>query len=161
MTKIAYFFLLIATPFIVIAFAHAAPSSEQVRPKKGVICGPIYKAGTVNFKSTPVLYLIAKSGRAFTLQPDLGYASPAKFLQRLELMDQLERVDAACLAGVLYDFIFVPDAIVDPTKQVKGRPTLQPRETARPAPAPTATAAPNRPAGQRAAWNPWSNLVTP
>lgn len=161
MTKIAYFFLLIATPFIVIALAHAAPSPDKIRPKKGVLCGPIYKAGTVNFKSTPVLYLIAKNGHAYTLQPDLGYASPAGFQSRLELMERLEQVDAACLAGVLYDFIFVPHAIVDPERE-RTRVTQVPNVRAeRSRRKPRTATAPSSPTPQRAAWNPWQNVVTP
>jgi len=137
MTKFIYFVL-------AAHFAHAAP--DQGRPAR--VCGHIFKVETRYLRTLPLLYIVPKNGRTYVLYPDVDQVSGRRLLARIELMEVLMRLDQACLNGLVFGEVFVPESLA----RVGGDP--RPRERAQPAQEQRAVA-PARGNG-KAQWVPWS-----
>lgn len=127
MSKIIYFLILLTLPFIAASVAYAQPRKQDRAPiRQAVICGYVMKAETFFVKSTPVTYVIADNGRAYTLFPELGNGTQRDAATRMQLILSLRYLQPVCLDGLAYEDFFMPNAVVVRTARKNGQPQQQP-----------------------------------
>ena len=84
-----------------------------VLPRNVTVCGDLIRIQPRTVKTSPLLYLVTNRGKAYTLYPSIGEPTTARELMtRHALLAQLLSMNAACLRGVAYGDILLPDALI-------------------------------------------------